>query len=640
MLHTSIPTILVLLPLLPVSAQISIPTPIPNYSTVARDQVPEAFRWRIEDIYSSVDAWKADLAQAREDLEHLGRMEKDWTRSASGMADCLDALRSVNLKTGKLKAYASLQAQTHTGEAQFKDLKSESNQLAVALNARIASMETAILKLGQKEVHSYLRKEPRLQPYREQLDQALRKVGHVLSDEAEQVLSETALFSGGAQSAAMTLQRMESPKREAILPDGSTVALSGPAYWKLAQSKDPRERRAADEGMVSDVKPLENTFAALLDTCAKKDLFEARVRHHSDCLAAEVFPHQMDPAVIRNLVASLKANLGPYHRYLRLKKRILGLQEAHHYDLAQPIILGPRLRFPFDEARNMTQKATAILGPEYAALMKRAFDERWVDVYGHQGKLGLGSLTAVPGVHPFVLLDYRGSFFDFITVAHELGHGMQYVLSEHNQPYGSAEPSYLLTEVPSTFNEILLVRHLLEQPLDDRTKLAILVEFLDRLELLLVFDARVAELENAMHAHVEKGGTLTAEWLNTRFLAIARDYYDHDQSLILVDDYVKSNWNYYNTFSDTFRGYKVLLATVASLAMTDQVLKGGEPEAKRYMNFLKAGCSKPSLDILEDAGVDLTQPETVAAAMRAFDGWVDQMEALQAKLESGAEAAR
>jgi oligoendopeptidase F len=630
---------LALLPLVKVSAQAAQPPSIPNYTAVARDQVPEAFRWRIEDIYPNVDAWKADLAQARKDLERLGKMEKIWIRSASGMADFLDTLRSAKLKAGKLQAYASLQSQTHAGEATFKDLEGEGNELAVALTTSVASADAGILRLGPKKVETFLGEERRLLPYRAQLDQALRRAGHILSDEAEQVLAETGLFSGGAQSAAMTLQRMESPRREATLPDGSKVNLAGPAYWKLAQSKDPKERRAADEGIVSDVKPLENTFAALLDTCVKKDFFEARARRHSNCLAAEVFPHQMDPAVVRNLVASLKANLGPYHRYLRLKKRILGLQEAHHYDLAQPIVPGPRLRFPYEDARKMTQEATAILGPEYAALMKRAFEERWVDVYGHQGKLGFGSLTAVLGVHPFLLLDYRGSFFDFITVAHELGHGMQYVLSEQHQPYSAAEPPYLLTEVPSTFNEILLVHHLFEQTLDNRTKLAVLVEFLDRLEILLVFDARVAELENAMHAHVEKGGTLTAEWLNTRFLAIARDYYGHDQGIILVDDYVKNNWNYSNTFSDTFRGYKVLLATVASLAMTDQVLKGGEPEARRYMDFLKAGCSKPSLDILKDAGVDLSQPETVAAAMRAFDGLVDQMEALQAKLESDGAAA-
>ena len=609
--------------------------PIPDYSQAERKEVPETFRWRIEDIYESEQAWERDLAEARKELERLDGMAGSWTSSASRMADALDLLCGASLRSGKLSAYASLQARTHAGSARFADLESSSGRLAVELSGRGALMDSAILKLGPAKVAALALAEPRLPPYRALLDRALRASGHTLSEEAQRVFTETATFSGGAQSAAMTLRALELPGREAVLPDGSRIALTGPAYWKLASSRDPRERRAADEGMVSDVRPLENTFAALLDTCVKKDLFEARIRNHPDCLSAEVFPHEVDPALVRQLLASVRANLGPYHRYLALRKKFLGLTEAHHYDLAQRLAAGPKLRFTFEEARRAIEESTSVLGPEYSALMRRAFDERWVDVYGHKGKPGGGSLIPVLGVHPFVLLGYSGSFFDLLTVAHELGHALHYVLSERHQPFAAAEPPYLLTEIPSTFNEILLVRHLLARTPDPRTRLALLAELLDRLDTLLVFDARVAELENAMHAHVEKGGTLTAEWLNATFLAIARDTYGHDKGLVLVDDYVRSGWNYPSTFFDTFRGYKVVLATVAALAMTGSVLEGGEAEAGRYVKFLEAGSGKPTLEILKDAGVDLRRPETVTAAMRAFDGLVGEMEALQGRLETG-----
>lgn len=608
---------------------------IPDYSRVEREDVPEAFRWRVEDIYESEEAWERDLARAREELDRLDGMAAGWTSSASRVADVLETLRSVSLRSGKLSAYASLQARTHAGSARLADLEGASDQLETRLSGRVALMDAAILELGREKVEALVLAEPRLPPYRALLDRALRAAGHTLSEEAQRVFSEAATFSGGAQAAATTLTAMELPTREAVLPDGSRVALTGPVYWKLASSRDSRERRAADEAMVSDVKPLENTFAALLDTCVRKDLFEARVRSHPDGLSAELFPHQVDPAVVRQLLASVKASLGPYHRYLALRKKILGLTEAHHYDLAQRLPAGPKLHFTFEEARRAIEESTSVLGPEYSALMRRAFEERWVDVYRHKGKPGGGSLTSVPGVHPFALLDFGGSFFDLLTVSHELGHALHYVLSEKSQPFAAAEPPYLLTEIPSTFNEILLARHLVDRTPDPRTRLALLAELLDRLDTLLVFGARVAELEIAMHAHVEQGGSLTAEWLNARFLAIARSTYGHDEGLVLVDDYVKSGWNYPNTFFDTFRGYKVVLATVASLAMAGRVRAGGEVEARRYVEFLGAGCGKPTLEILKDAGIDLARPETVETAMQAFDGLVGEMEALQTGLETG-----
>jgi oligoendopeptidase F len=266
--------------------------------------------------------------------------------------------------------------------------------------------------------------------------------------------------------------------------------------------------------------------------------------------------------------------------------------------------------------------------------MRRAFEERSVDVYGHEGKTGGGSLTHVPGIHPFGLLEYEGSFFDLLTVAHELGHALHYVLSEKNQPFAAAEPPYLLTEIPSTFDEVLLVRHLLDRTPDPATRRVLLAELLDRLDTLLVFGARVAELENAMHAHVESGGTLTAEWLDATFLAIARSTCGHEKGLVLVDDYVKSGWNYPITFFDTFRGYKVVLATVASLAMAESVLGGGEAEARQYVRFLGAGCSGSPVETLKDAGVDLTRPEKAEAAMGAFDRLVSELEVLQGRLEA------
>ncbi len=593
-----------------------------------RDQISEAHRWRIEDLYPSVEAWRIDFSQTGELLKTLETSLGHWTDSARTMTEGLKRFQDLGLRISRLESYAALQGQTNVASPVFRDLQGSVAPLSIAFGQMVAARDASLRKLGRPTLEQRMREIPELGAYRAWFDRAIRSTGHVLSEEGERVLAEAARFSGGARDAAMTLQSQELPPRMILRPDGQRVPLDGPTYWKFVASKDPAERRAAAEAMVSDLKPLEQTFATLLDTCVKRDVFEARMRNHSDALAAECFPHDFDPVVARSLLASVRAHLGPFHRYLKLKQRILGLAEASAHDLNQPLFPEVRLRFDYEEAQSLFKASTSVLGPEYAALAKQAFQDRWVDAFGHAGKVGGGSLTSVPGVHPYALLNYRDSFFDCLTLAHELGHGMQYHLSDRRQPYATAEPAYLLTEVPSTFNEILLVRHLLGTTKEPARKRAILEEVLERLCTLLIFDARVAELELAMHAHVEQGGTLTASWLNERHLTIARDYHGHGQGVVKVAEHEQSAWNYPATFFDTWRGYKLVLASVASLALVDQVEKGGPEAANRYVAFLKAGSSRPPLELLKAAGVDLADPASVARAMGTFDGLVSQLEAL------------
>jgi len=600
---------------------------IPDYSQSERSAIPEAFRWRFEDIYPSLDAWRADVAEFERLFPKLKGLAKDWTASPSRMAECLELREKLLLIVTKLIGYAYFQSQVQWSSAQFQNMLSEASRLQADLAAQTGRLESDVLRLDRKQVELSLEAAPRLGPFDAFLKQGLKKKSHALSEEAQQMAAQMMLFSGGPKLVSDLLRNLDMPKPEAVLPDGSRLALDGANSRKLAASPNADERKAADEARALNLKRFENTFAALLDMSVKRDLFEAKIRRFPDCLSAELFAYDVDPQVYRNLVGTVKSRLEPYHRFLRLRRRILGLRELHPYDDRLRTVAGLSFRFDFDDARRLVQEAVAPLGPEYAALTRRAFEERWFDVYGHKDKMNLGSANSLRGVHPYICLDYRGSFFDLLTVAHELGHGLNFYLSEKAQPPAASNPVWFASEVPSTFNEILVLKHLLAQPGDDRRKLGLLSEFLERLNVLLFFTARHAELQLAAHEHVEKGGTLSPEWLNAKQLELARHYMGHDKGVMAVDDYVQSDWNHPNVYFAPFQGYFYVVGAVTSLALADKVQEDREA-ARKYLAFLKAGSSRPIMEVLRDLGVNLGTPKPIEEALAMYDRLVDEMERL------------
>jgi len=599
---------------------------IPDYSQTERAGVPEALRWRIEDLYPDVEAWRADLATARAELESLVSMAGNWTSSPQSMADFLERYEKLIKRDGRLDLYASLQSETRQTHPGFRVLAGESGQFSVVLNARLAFMDAEILRMGRGKVEDCLRAEPRLAAYRIHFEEILRKADHVRSEEVEQVVAMVDLFSGALSTASSLLLYTDLPRPEATLPGGKRVILDDANERRLRRSKNAADRRAAAEAGARNRKQFENTFAALLDGAMKRDLLEARVRRHPDALTAELFKYDVDPAVYRNLVRAVRSNLGPFHRLLRLRKKMLGLREMHSYDLSLSVAPGSARRFTFEEARRLVQEATAPLGPEYAALLRRAFEDRWIDIYSNKDKDPGGSSSFARGVHPYVLLNFRGTVFDTRTLAHELGHALNYAMADTSQPFAAATPSWFLSEIPSNFNEILLMERQLATPGDDRFKLEVLSDFLDMLYFSIYHVTLWAELDLAMHERVEQGGTLTPEWLNSKYLELVRHYYGHAEGVTVVDDWVQSEWIEVFHFHRRYAAYLYTVGVITSLSLADRVLHGGEPEAKEYLAFLKAGGSRPPLDLLNDMGVDLTGPGSVERALGVFDGMVGEME--------------
>jgi oligoendopeptidase F len=601
---------------------------VPDYSGTPRDQVPDACKWRIADLFSDPAAWRAGFGRVKELAAGLEPLAQAWTRSPRDMGDFMDRLDQINQQGGRLAQYATLQNDMDLGDPRYQAMKGEVHSFLVELGARLAFMEPELLALGEAEVERYVREEPRLAPHRVGFLRILRMKEHILPEGEARVEAHAGLFGYAPSGAAGMLTDLDMPRPEVTLSTGEQVVLNTANYQKHRAAKSPADRKLVMETYWAGQKRYENTLATLLDAGIKQDLFHARVHRYPSCLDAALYPDAIDPAVYRNLVATVRANLAPLHRLLALRQRMLGLPELRYADLYASAVGEVTRTYGYDEARDLVLQAVRPLGPGYGQALEGAFRDGWIDVYPNLGKQSGAYSSGVYGVHPFVKMNYDGTFHNVSTLAHELGHAMHSYLSERAQPYPTADYPIFLAEIASTCNENLLMHALLETERDATLKLFLLDNYLETLRGTLFRQTLFAEFELAMHERVGQGQSLTPDWLNATYLELTRHYYGHAQGVVQVDDYIQAEWSGIPHFFYNYYVYQYATGIVASMALAEAVLAEGEPARERYLAFLGSGSSQFPLDTLKAAGVDLTTPGPVASALRAFDGLVARMEAL------------
>ena len=603
-------------------------TAIPDYSGTERSEVPETFKWRIADIFPSETAWRAGFEEARALAATLDALAGNWTASPEAMGDFMERLEQVNRLGSRLAHFASLQGDMDLGDNRYQAMKGEVQSFMVGLGAKLAFMDPAILELGEARVENYIQADPRLAPHRVGFLKVLRMKAHILPEGEARVVATAGLFAHAPSSAAGMLTDLDLPRPEVTLSTGEQVLLSTANYQKHRAAQVPADRQLVMETYWTGQKRYENTLATLLDAGIKQDLFHAQVHHYASCLEAALYPDAIEPAVYRNLVATVRANLAPLHRLLRLRQKMLGLPELRYADLYASAVSSVTRTYPYDEARDLVLRATGPLGAPYTQVLERAFGDGWIDVYPNRGKQSGAYSSGVHGVHPFVKMNYDGTFHNVSTLAHELGHAMHSYLSEKTQPYPTSDYPIFLAEIASTFNENMLMHTLLETERDRTLKLFLLDNYLETLRGTLFRQTLFADFELAMHERVEQGQSLTPDWLNATYLELTRLYYGHDLGVVRVDDYIQSEWSGIPHFYYDFYVYQYATGIVASMALSEAVLAEGEPARARYLGFLGSGSSRFPLDTLKAAGVDLTTPQPVAAALKAFDRLVGQMETL------------
>jgi oligoendopeptidase F len=605
---------------------------IPDYSTTERKDIPVEYTWKIEDIYPNQEAWRKDKAQLLEMMERIREAALGWTSSPQRMLGLMRLRDELYTKLFRIFSYALHQNNTDLGNTEFIAMKGEAQALLAGLSAKFAFKASDILKLGEAAVSGYLQSEPGLKPYRFEFENILREGKHVLPREQEEIVRSSDLFSNNFSTASGILNNLEMTVPEITLSDGTKMLLNRANYNQIRESKNRPDREKAIKVFWKNHNQFQNTFAALLDGEIKRHLFLAQARKFPDCLESTLSEDNIDPSVYHSLIKNGRANLEPLHRYWALKKKLLGVDTLKHSDRYVSAVDRVDKRYSYEEAQKILLEAFRPLGPEYAQAVRKAFRERWIDIYPNKGKQAGGYSASAFGLHPYIKLNFDGSYAALSDMAHELGHAMHSHYSCTSQPFANAECPTFLAEIASTFNENLLIQYLLKTEKDDRFKLYILDRFLQQIQTYVYLQAQLAEYELAMHREVEAGRTLTADWLNKKHLELSRFYNGHEKGIMEVEEVSQGEWA---AIPHLFRNYYLYTygtGKIASMALSDKVLNGERQERESYLALLKAGGSDYPLNILKASGIDMSDPETYGRAFAHISKLVSTMEKLAAAL--------
>ena len=606
---------------------------IPDYSTTLRKDVPEEYKWKIEDMYTDYQAWQKDKEVLAGLIVQIELKSKSWTESPSNMLAMFKLTDEVGMKLQRLYDYAKRQYDMEMSNSQFQVMKGEIQAIQVDAGVKMTFINDDLLKMKDETIANFLKKEPKLEPYRFSISQVVRSRKHILPIEQEKLISLTGLYSSAISDAATILNDVDKIAPEVTLSTGEKVALNYSTYFTKRSSKNPEDRSLVMRTFWNNHKKYENILAALFDGGMKQHLFTVKARNYDNCLQARLYGEDIDTNVYLTLINSVKENLSPLHRYLKLKQKLLGLPKFRYDDIYASSVKSVEKLYTFEEARKILLEAFKPLGSDYCAIVDKAFKERWIDIYPNKDKETGAYSGGIYDVHPYIKMNYNGEYDAVSTLAHELGHALHSYLASKNQPYSNSNYTTFSAEIASTFNENLLMDYMLKNEKDDLFKLYIIDQYLEGARATIYRQTLFADFELAMHKQVEEGKSLTAQWLDEKYLNLTRQYYGHDKGVVDVDDYIQCEWGNVPHFFLNFYVFQYSTGLISSMALLQNVKNGKEGALEKYLGMLKAGGSDYPISLLQKAGVDMTKAAPYNAALERFDNLVTEMENIVARLK-------
>jgi oligoendopeptidase F len=600
-----------------------------------RAKIPDKYKWNLADIYPDVTAWRAAKAKAEAELPKLRAYQGKLASSPQAPADALDHIYRVEKELSRLYTYASMLADQDTRESAPQGMQQEMQQLYAAFGAQVSYVEPEILKAGAATVEKFIAAEPRLKTYAFYLRDVLRRAPHTLTDNEEKILADASPLAASPSNTFGILSNADFPYPTVTLSDGKTVKVDQAGYGELRTLPNRADREKVMTAFFGALGGFSRTYGTTLNASVQKALFHAKARKYPTTLEMSLDSANIPVTVYSRLIDGVNRSLPAFHRYLKLRQRMMGVDQLHYYDLYAPLVGSVDLKYSPEEAEKHVLAAIAPLGPDYTGVVKRAFAERWIDLLPNEGKRsGAYSNGGAYDVHPYMLINYLGQYNDVSTLAHELGHTMHSYYSNKVQPYPMAGYPIFVAEVASTFNEALLIDYMLKQIKDDATRLSLLGNYLENIKATVFRQTQFAEYELRMHEKAQKGEPLTGDGLAKLYADITKKYYGHDQKVCVVDDYVAHEWSYVPHFYRDFYVFQYATSFTASLALAEKVMAGDEAAKKRYLTFLSSGGSKYPIDLLKEAGVDMTTDEPLDLTIKRMNQIMDEMEKLLAKMPS------
>lgn len=590
---------------------------------LSRSEIDEKYKWKLEDIVPSDEAWEKLLTETRERAKDIVEYQGKLNDKVS-ILQCLRFDDELSMNTEKLYVYAKMRKDEDCSVDKYVGMVDRVKNLLVDVSEKSAYIMPE-LSANSEEFLQGLASDKDFADYSYTLRLIVKNKKHTLSTAEEVLLAKTGLFSGIFQEAFGMFDNLDIKFDKFTASSGEKVRLSHGLYGALMQSPERKDRKKAFESMFNAYKDMINTVATLYIGNVKKNVFYSQVRKYRNCLDRATSGEDVSTGVYYRLLDCVNENIPLLHRYLRYRKQALGYSQLHMYDLHVPITGGDSLGVEYDEACKIVKEALQPLGEEYAGLLDKAFNEGWIDVYENKGKRSGAYSWGCFGSHPYVLLNYQQTTHDIFTIAHELGHAMHTYYSNATQPYAKADYKIFVAEVASTVNESLLVRHLLSKAQGEGKKY-LLSYLLDMFRTTVFRQTQFAEFEFEAHKMAEEGKPMSAEALCEVYRKLNEKYYVTKG--VVNDELIKYEWARIPHFYNAFYVYKYSTGLISALCIADNILKNGESAVADYKKFLKAGGSMSPVEILKLAGVDLTTDAPYEQAMAIFKDTLQELEKL------------
>ncbi|MCI6957047.1 MAG: oligoendopeptidase F [Candidatus Faecousia sp.] len=589
-----------------------------------REEIPVKDRWATEDMYPTDEAWEQELATLQEDQQVLAAFAGTLGESAEKLFAYLSSMERVNSKLRLLANYCMRKADEDTRNPVYQAMQGKFMGTAVALHAAVSFETPEIMEISEETLNRFYAECPGLERYHRYLNDLRRRKAHTLSAAEERLLASAGEMAQAPDTIYGAFADADITFPDAVDAEGGKHPLSQGTFVSLEESSDRVLRKSAYENLYHTFGSFRNTAASILNAQNKQLKFFAEARKYDTAFEASLDETQVPTSVYLNLIEAVHRNLDKMHRYVRLRKKLLGVEELHFYDIYTPLLSEVDKKIPFDEAKQTVYDALAPLGEEYRKILKEGFDNRWIDVYQNVGKRS-GAYSAGASVHPYVLLNYTGTLDSQFTLAHEMGHALHSYLSNKHQNPVDADYVIFVAEVASTCNEALLMEYLLGKTTDKKERAYLINHFLDQFKGTLYRQTMFAEFELNIGKMAAQGKTLTAEVLCEEYRRLNQLYYGED---IVVDDEIAMEWARIPHFYYNYYVFQYATGYSAAIALSRKILAEGESAVKDYLGFLSGGCSKTPIELLKGAGVDMTGPEPVEQALALFGTLLDEMEAL------------
>ena len=590
-----------------------------------RSEISPENTWKLEHIYQSNDLWEEDFKKLKELSDKIKKFKNTIGKSSDSLLNCLNTNTEMERLFEKVYVYAHMRSHEDTTDSYYQGLADRADSLSVQLSSVSSFITPEILAIPDDDLKRFIAENNNLKIYERYIDEITRKKPHILSDAEEKLLAMAGEVSRSPENIFSMINNADISFPVIKDQNGNYVEVTKGRFIGFMESNERRVRKDAFEALYSTYNKQKNTFAATLSANVKANIFKAKARKFNSAREASLFEDNVSIQVYDNLIETIHKNMHLMRRYVSLRKRMLELNELHMYDLYTPIVQDVNMKIPFHQAVETVKKSLCVLGDKYIENLSTGFSSGWIDVYENLGKRSGAYSWGCYDSHPYVLLNYTDTVDSIFTLAHEMGHAMHSFYSDQNQPYIYAGYKIFVAEVASTFNESILTDYLLKNTSDKKQKLYILNHYMESFRGTVYRQTMFAEFEKIIHEKAELGEALTSELLSSIYHQLNIKYYGFD---IIVDDYIDIEWARIPHFYNSFYVYKYATGFSAATALSRKVLNEGEPALNKYLEFLKSGGNNYPIELLKNAGVDMTSSAPIEDTLKVFEDTLNQFESL------------